>query len=94
MSHESITTTDHAKIKRWCEDRNGIPAQVDATGGVDDPGILRIEFIGDKGDNENLSALAWPVFFEKFDEARLAFLFQEETATGDKSRFCKFVNRN
>ena len=33
-------------------------------------------------------------FFDKFEEANLAFIYQEETADGELSRFCKFVDRD
>ena len=33
-------------------------------------------------------------FFEKFEEAKLAFLYQEEKKSGEESRFFKFVKRD
>jgi hypothetical protein len=36
--------------------------------------------------------LTWGEFFEKFDEAELSFLYQDETADGKKSRFHKFIH--
>ncbi len=37
--------------------------------------------------------ISWDEFFEKFDENNLAFLYQEELASGETSRFFKFVKR-
>jgi hypothetical protein len=35
----------------------------------------------------------WSEWFEKFDEANLAFLYQEQTSSGAPSRFSKLVDR-
>jgi hypothetical protein len=89
MSHESHRTTSHQTIKTWAETRGGHPAAVKGTGESDhDAGLLRIDF----GEDEpNLKRVTWNEFFKTFDENDLEFLYQEETADGDTSRFCKFV---
>jgi len=84
------TTTDHETIKRWAEARGGRPARVKGTGSKDDPGMLRLDF-GER--DPELEEFTWDEFFEKFDESDLAFLYQEETASGDESRFSKFVEK-
>ncbi len=89
---EAKATTDHEKIKRWVEERGGKPAAVKGTGSGNDPGILRIDFPGYIGD-ESLRQISWEQFFEKFENERLAFLFQEETKEGNDSRFSKLTNR-
>lgn len=86
------TTTDHETIRHWVEERDGRPARVKTTGKGGDPGILRIDFPEPEAD-ENLEPIEWDAFFAKFDENDLALLFEEETANGEVSRFCKFVNR-
>jgi hypothetical protein len=85
------TTTDHEKIRQWAERRGGHPATVKATEKGDEPGILRLDF--DPPD-DGLDHIEWNEFFEKFDDADLAFLFQEKTAGGKVSRFHKFVSRD
>ncbi|MBV9349705.1 MAG: hypothetical protein JO026_03060, partial [Patescibacteria group bacterium] len=35
--------------------------------------------------------ISWDEFFRIFDDRGLLFLYQEETANGEQSRFCKFV---
>jgi hypothetical protein len=72
------TTTDHEVIRRWVEERGGRG------------GLLRIDF--GKPD-ESLDPISWDEFFETFDENNLAFLYQDRTASGRKSRFAKFVSR-
>jgi hypothetical protein len=57
----------------------------------DDPGILRIEFRDEK---DSLEEIEWDDFFEKFDEKKLAFLYQDKTGDGKESRFFKFVKRD
>lgn len=93
MAGESKTTTDHEKIKQWVESRGGCPATVKQTGDEEDPGILRIDFPGYSG-KDSLETISWEKFFEKFEESKLAFLYQEELKSGEESRFFKFVSRN
>jgi hypothetical protein len=92
MASHSSTTTDHNQIRKWVEERGGKPACVKGTGSKDDPGLLRIDFPGGAGE-DRLEAIEWDEFFEKFDENKLAFLHQDETSSGDTSRFFKFVRR-
>ena len=82
------TTTNHDTIRRWAEERGGRPARVKGTGRNGDPGMLRLDF-GER--DPSLEEISWDEFFEKFDESDLAFLYQDETTSGDESRFSKFV---
>jgi hypothetical protein len=83
-------TTDHSTIRKWAEQRGGVPSSVEGTGSSDEPGILRLDFAPkDKG----LNKIDWDAFFDKFDKEKLAFLYQDETADGSESRFHKFVQR-
>jgi hypothetical protein len=86
---ETHTTTDHNTIKKWAEDRGGVPATVKATEEDGHAGILRIDF-GPRDDG--LEEITWEEFFKKFDESRLAFLYQDKTKDGKISRFYKFVS--
>ncbi|HWG63643.1 MAG TPA: hypothetical protein VG253_18280 [Streptosporangiaceae bacterium] len=89
----SQTTTDHQRIRRWVEERGGCPASVkDTERGGDDAGILRINFPGTPAD-ESLEDLDWDTFFDKFEESKLALVYQDETAEGKKSRSAKFIRR-
>lgn len=92
MAGESKQTTDHDTIRRWVEERGGRPARVKQTGGDDDPGLLRIDYPG-RGDDESLEEISWDAFFKGFEDNGLAFVYQEETADGEESRFSKLVNR-
>ena len=88
--HSSQQTTDHNEIRRWAEARDGFPATVRGTAERgEEAGLLRIMF----RDDEDLERIEWEDFFEKFDEEKLAFLYQEKTADGEVSRFFKFVQR-
>jgi hypothetical protein len=92
MAGGSHTTTDHNVIHKWVEERGGRPATVKGTGrGGEEAGVLRINFPGYSGE-ESLEEISWEEFYDKFDEKKLAFLYQEETG-GGQSRFCKFVSR-
>ena len=89
---DSKTTTDHAAIRRWVEERDGTPARVRGTGGDDDPGILRIDFPGGAGEDQ-LEHISWDEWFQKFDSSGLSFLYQEQKSSGEGSTFFKLVNR-
>ncbi len=91
-SRASKRTTNHDRIRRWAEARDGHPATVKGTG-RGQAGILRIDFPGYRG-QQTLREISWDEFFQKFEEKELAFLYQDRTATGKTSRFCKLVNRN
>lgn len=87
-------TTDHQTIRRWAEARGGKPSRVIGTGDRtdDDPGILRIDFPGYEG-QDSLEPIDWDEFFEKFEEKKLAFLYQDKTDDGQTSFFNKLVSR-
>lgn len=90
---ESKTTTDHNTIRKWVEKRHGRPATVKSTAAKGQhAGILRIHFPEYSG-TEKLEEISWEEFFKKFEESKLAFLYQEKTADGETSTFNKFVNR-
>jgi len=92
MASKSNTTTDHDEIRRWVEEHGGKPVTVRGTGDGDDAGVLRIDFPGGAGEDE-LEPISWEEWFEKFDENNLAFLYQEEKASGEDSTFFKLVSR-
>src|SRR5947209_9412676 len=74
----SRTTTDHDEIRRWAEERGGVPSTVAATEQGGEPGILRIDFPGYSGEG-TLEEISWDDFFRKFDENGLAFLYEADS---------------
>lgn len=86
-------TTDHEFIRQWAEERGGVPSVVKGTGGDGDPGIIRIDFPGYSGEG-SLEPISWEEWFQKFDENDLAFLYQDETASGERSNCNKLVRRS
>ncbi|HZT24266.1 MAG TPA: hypothetical protein VFA57_01065 [Pseudolabrys sp.] len=88
---EGKVTTDHAKIRRWAEERGGVPATVKNTESASGPGILRLDFAPK---DDALEQVGWNAFFEKFEKEKLAFLYQDRTDSGEMSRFHKFINRS
>lgn len=94
MAREAIskTTTNHDEIRRWVEERGGRPAHVKQTARNGNVGILRIDFPG-YGGQDTLAEITWDEFFAKFDEEKLAFLYQEVTASGETSYFNKLIGR-
>ena len=93
MASESKTTTDHKTIQAWSEARGGKPATVKSTEKDGEAGVLRIDFPGYSGAG-SLEEISWKEFFQKFDEKKLAFLYQEQTSSGEESRFFKLVSRD
>jgi hypothetical protein len=94
MAPGAKRTTDHATIRRWVEARGGRPASVAGTQrSGEEAGILRIDF-PDRGHDEKLTPISWDEFFQKFEESRLAFLYQNDTSNGRLSRFSRFVSRS
>jgi len=92
VAGETKITTDHNEIRKWVEARGGKPATVKNSAKGDEPGVLRIDFPGYSGEG-SLEEISWDEFFKKFDEKKLAFLSQDKTASGEESRFFKFVSR-
>jgi hypothetical protein len=81
MAGEIKYTTNHEIIRRWVEARGGWPAK-----------YLRIHFHGfvTRGAPPRVD---WEKFFRAFEERRLGFLYQDQTATGKQSHFFRLVNR-
>jgi hypothetical protein len=89
----SKITTEHSEIKRWAEARGAKPASVKGTGGKE-AGVLRLMFPGYSVDrSQSLREITWEEFFTKFEENKLAFIYQNETVGGVKSNFNKFIKR-
>jgi hypothetical protein len=86
----SKQTRDHKQIQKWVEARGGKPATVEGTQSTKGAGMLRIDFPGNASDK--LKEISWDDFFDKFDRENIDFLYQEKTADGKESRFCKFVS--
>jgi hypothetical protein len=93
MSAESKVTTDHERIKKWVVERGGSPARVKDTDTGGSSGVLRIDYPGYSGE-ETLEAISWQEFFDGFEQNNLAFLYQDETKDGKKSRFSKLIDRD
>ncbi len=88
---EAKKTTDHNVIRKWVEERGGSPATVKGTAKKGEAGLLRIDFPGYSGE-DTLEHISWEDFFAKFEESKLAFLYQEDVH-GKTSRFNKLVSR-
>jgi hypothetical protein len=93
MASKTKTTIDHDEIRNWVEEHGGKPAVVRGTGADGDAGILRIDFPGGAGEDQ-LEHVTWDEWFEKFDDSNLAFLYQDEKASGEDSTFFKLVRRD
>jgi hypothetical protein len=52
----------------------------------------RVDLPGGAGEDQ-LEHISWDDWFAKFEENNLAFLYQEEKASGEDSTFFKLVSR-
>jgi hypothetical protein len=93
MARDVNFMTDHDEIRRWVEERGGRPATIVGTGKKNEgAGLLRIDFPGGAS-NPPLKPISWDAFFEKFDAAHLALVYQDEDGEDEMNFFCKFVHR-
>jgi hypothetical protein len=88
----SKTTTKLEEIKDWAETRGGKPSKVKDAGNKKGGGIIRINFPGYSGE-DSLEEISWDDWFKIFNQEKLEFLYQDETAEGKESRFFKLVSR-
>ena len=89
---ESKTTTRHDEIRSWIHERGGFPARVKGTTEAGAGGVLRVDYPGFSGE-DTLERLTWDEFFDAFETNKLAFLYQDTLASGEISRFSKFIDR-
>ena len=84
------TTIDHDEIRAWVDAKGGKPAAVERThqdGG--DVGLIRLMFPKSKqSEHANLTEIGWDEFFEKFEESKLALIYEEG------SLFNKLIGRD
>jgi hypothetical protein len=85
----SLATTHHEVIRRWAEDRDGVPATVEGTEHGDHLGVLRIDF---GGNDANLRQVSWEEWFKTFDDRGLNFIYQEQRSDGQQSNFFRLEN--
>ena len=85
----STTTIDHEEIRAWVESKGGKPAAVDRTHEGGEVGLIRLMFPKSKqSEHSSLVEISWDEFFEQFDKAQLALIYQEDTL------FNKLVGRD
>lgn len=91
---QSTVTTEHETIRAWAEEHDATPATVRGTQGGDAPGVLTLDVEGYGAGEEQLEHISWDAWFEKFESSELAFLYQEEKASGEDSTFFKLIGRD
>lgn len=90
----SRTTTDHDEIRSWAEQHDAVPATARGTQAGAAPGVLTLDVEGHGAGEEQLERIGWDAWFDKFEQAGLAFLYQERKADGEDSTFFKLVRRD
>ncbi len=85
-------TTDHDEIRQWAEQRGAKPSAVIRTADNHSAGVLGLDFPGNNRDG-SLKEISWDEWFGKFEKYKLAILYQEQTAGGERSDFNEIVSR-
>lgn len=85
----TLVTTSHDVIRAWADERDGLPATVEATEHDGHLGVLQIDFAHDDG---ALREVSWNDWFETFDDRRLNFIYQETKSDGTQSNFFRLDN--
>lgn len=91
---DTRSTTSHDKIRAWAEQHEAVPATVRGTMDDGGPGVLTLDVVGYGAGEEELEHIEWDVWFEKFEDSQLAFLYQQEKTSGEDSTFFKLVDRD
>ncbi len=90
---EIKSTTDHAFIKQWAEERGGTPARVrpfaESSRSERLGGLLRVDFWHD---GKNLEGITWSDFFTVLNYNKLTFLYHEDIGN-EKSRFYSIIKQ-
>ncbi len=94
MTNKSHTTTNHDTIRAWAETHDAVPATARGTQSDGEAGVLTLDMVGYGADEVQLEHISWDMWFDKFDDANLAFLYQEEKTSGSDSTFFKLVSRD
>ena len=89
----SKQTHNHSEIKKWVEERGGVPARIKGTNKTDDEGVLRIHFPEKSEDDDQFEKIEWDYFFRMIDENKLDLLYQDTKKDGETSTFHKFIKR-
>jgi hypothetical protein len=93
MASDTRATTDHDDIRAWADEHEAVPATVRGTG-EDEPGVLTLDVVGYGAGEDELEHIGWDAWFDKFESADLAFLYQERKTDGGDSTFFKLVSRD
>ena len=90
-STTSKITIDHGEIRRWAEERGANPAIAIGIRDNESGGVC-LHLPGSNG-HGSLREIGWKDWFKRFDQGKLALLYQEHTAGGEKSDFNQIVSR-
>lgn len=99
--NNTITLTDHDKIRDWAAARAGSPALSDTTSGMEQShpvlhlifGQLAYQEAGEGVDRtDGLTVVDWDEWFRLFDERQLALVVNIE-APGKRDSFHEFIRR-
>lgn len=90
MNYSSLhITTNFHIIKKWIEERDGMPARVH--GNNKELTTLRVFY--PNIDASTMQIIPWSEFFDEFAQLNLAFMYQLDVVVNEHARFYKFVAR-
>ena len=93
-SSDTRTTTDHTAIQDWAKEHDAVPAAVRGTTDEASLGVLTFDVRGYGADETDLQHVEWDEWLQAFEDNGLAFVYQEQKASGEDSTFFRLVNRD
>lgn len=91
MTNEQQRITDHDEVRRWAEERGGVPAALKNTLAGDKAGVLYIDF--PTYEKRNVDEMTWEEFFKIFDRQNLALVHDATPPGGDSMPGWQLVDR-
>lgn len=92
MDTPSNMTTNHDTIVHWASNRDGKPVRLREENATPGLGPIQISFKDDQMP-DNAEEITWEEFLEDFENRKLAFIYREQEADGQVSKFYKIVKR-
>jgi hypothetical protein len=92
MTSELNLTTDHDEIRQWVESVGARPVQVRLAASTGRVGVPALDVPGRRTSGA-VEAVTWDDWFDEFDRAGLALLYEPEPASSAPAPFGKLVPR-
>lgn len=92
MDASSQMTTNHDTIVHWASNRDAKPIRLREENSTPGLGPIQIAFKDDQIP-DHAEEITWEEFLDDFENRKLAFVYRENEATGEVSKFYRIVKR-